>query len=112
MNISFEEIGSVNITLPSDDITPGHVCMIHSDGSLKAPAAGGRFCGVIHTCRDHKACVQVCGFVTVGYTGNTPAIGYDMLSANGSGGVKKDTAGKEYLIVDRSETAQTVTLQL
>ena len=51
--------------------------------------------------------------VTAGYTGDAPALGWSGLSADSSGGVKKnDAAGRKYLVVDVDTDGQTVTFVL
>ena len=66
--------------------------------------AGDGFCGVVLArARDGGACtVALGGMVTVSCT-SAPAVGWAKLSADGSGGVKADEGGREYLVV-RSES--------
>ena len=66
---------------------------------------------VLHV-RGGNAAVQVGGFAQVGYTGNVPAMGYTKLSADGTGGVKGDTAGTEYLVAAVDTVKKTVTVLL
>ena len=52
------------------------------------------------------------GTVTAAYTGTAPALGWSGLSANGSGGVKADASGREYLGVNVEESTMMVTFVL
>ena len=52
------------------------------------------------------AAVQVAGFVTVGYSGTVPAVGWSALAANGSGGVKSVSTGGQTLLVVDATTGQ------
>ena len=74
---------------------------------------GDGFCGVAVCKKDDACAVQVAGFVTVGYSGTVPAVGWSALAANGSGGVKSvSTGGQTLLVVDADTTAKTVTILL
>lgn len=50
--------------------------------------------------------------ITVPYTGTAPAVGYAGLSADGTGGVKADSAGRSRLVADVNEADKTVTFVL
>lgn len=113
MNVSFEQIGHLSVTLPADTCKAGQVCKVGSAGKAVACTAGDRFCGLTETVRGGFAGVQVHGFITVPYTGTAPATGYAKLVANGTGGVKVDaTNGYSYLTVAVNSTASTVTICL
>ena len=50
--------------------------------------------------------------VKISSTGTAPALGWSGLSANGSGGVKADASGHEYLVVNVEESTMMVTFVL
>ena len=52
------------------------------------------------------------GFVTVPYSSTEPTPGYAKLSADGTGGVKTDEGGREYLVVSVDTAAKSVTILL
>ena len=56
--------------------------------------------------------MQLAGVVTAPYTGTAPTVGYAKLSANGTGGVKASSTGREYLVLDIDPSANTVTFVL
>ncbi len=113
MNISFEGIGHISVTFPAGaSCAAGKVGKLDSDGKIAACAAGDKFCGMVEAVSGSYAGVQLHGFVTAAYTGTAPTVGYAALSANGTGGVKVDTNGKSYLVVEVNTTASTVTFEL
>lgn len=113
MSISFHGIGQVCATFMGKGITEGHVVKMSDRGTAAACADGNDFFGVVMCSKDDACSVQVAGFVTVGYSGTVPAVGWATLTANGSGGVKTASAGgRSYLVVDADTTAKTVTIKL
>lgn len=113
MSISFQGIGQVCATFLCGDVAEGQLVKVSGRGTAAACADGDGFCGVA-LCKKEDACsVQVAGFVTVGYTGTVPAVGWSALAANGAGGVKSvSTGGRTLLVVDADTTAKTVTILL
>ncbi len=126
MKVSFEGVGQVCATFLGDKLTEGQTVKMTGNGTVGACAADDVFCGVAVCCKDDACTVQVGGFVTVGYTGTAPGVGWQALSANGSGGVKTaggaeaasegsvKTAsdGVNCLVVNVDTTAKTVTILL
>lgn len=113
MSISFHGIGQVCATFLGKAISEGHVVKMSDHGVAAACADGNDFFGVAMCCKDDACSVQVAGFVTVGYSGTAPSVGWATLAANGAGGVKTvSDGGRSYLIVSVDTTAQTVTIKL
>ena len=112
MEVSFQGIGEWAATFMGSDLTEGHVVKMSGSGTVAACGANEKFCGAVLKVGDGACAVQLGGLVTVGYSGSAPAVGYTMLAANGSGGVKTDSAGREMLVVAVDETKQTVTVKL
>lgn len=50
--------------------------------------------------------------MTAGYTETAPELGWETLSADGTGGVQVDEGGRSYLVVDVDTDAETVTFAL
>ena len=112
MSVSFHGIGQVCATFLGDG-TEGQVVKMSGKGTVAACSAGESFCGVALCAKDDACAVQVAGFVTGGYSGTVPAVGWSALAANGSGGVKSvSTGGQTLLVVDADTTAKTVTILL
>lgn len=113
MTVSFEGVGQVCATFLGGGLTEGHVVKLTGSGTVGACAADDAFCGVAVCCKDDACTVQVGGFVSVGYTGTAPAVGWKALAADGSGGVKTVTSsGVTCLVADVNTTAKTVTIKL
>lgn len=112
MNISFEQIGHQSVTFPAGACTVGQPCKLDSQGRAVSCGNGDKFVGVVETLRGDYAGVQLHGFVTMACSGTLPAPGMAGLSANGSGGVKPDTAGKQYLVAAADQSAGTITFEL
>ena len=112
MNISYEGIGHLSVTFPASGCQVGEVCKIDTDGVAKACTAGDAFCGLTESVSGSQAGVQIRGFARVAYTGTAPAMGYANLSADGSGGVKADSAGVRYLVVEVDTAGKTAVVGL
>ena len=115
MKISFEGIGQWSATFAcGGEVAEGQMVKVSGSGEVSACAAGDKFCGIAEVvARDGAACAVILGgMVTASYTGTAPATGWGNLSANGSGGVKTDSNGGSYLIVDVDTAAKTVTFAL
>ena len=124
MKVSFDGVGQVCATFFVNDpagenaakLAEGQVAKLAGNGMVGPCGAGDSFCGAV-LCRKDDACtVQVCGFVTVAYSGTAPAVGWTALCADGTGGVKaggeKDTGARQIPVVDVNESAKTVTILL
>lgn len=115
MKISFEGIGQWAATFAcGENVAEGQVVKISGNSTVDTCASGDGFCGIAAVVgNDNAACAVVMGgMISVHYTGNAPALGWSGLSADGSGGVKADTAGQKYVVVDVDTTAMMVTFAL
>ncbi len=109
MSVSFHGIGQVCATF----LGTGTEGQVVSTAATVAPCENGdSFCGVAMCVKDDACAVQVAGFVTVPYSSTEPTPGYAKLSADGTGGVKTDEGGREYLVVSVDTAAKTVTILL
>ncbi len=98
MFYSLDGLGESTITLPAAaSAVKGAPGMVDADGRIAK--ATGTFCGVVTDLRGETAAVQVGGTVRLPYSGTAPATGYQKLEADGAGGVKAGTAGREYLVL-------------
>ena len=114
MNYSYEGIGQWCATFAGSQAEEGQVVKVSANGTVSACADGNGFAGVVDVVgRDGAACAVILGgMVEVPYTGTAPALGWSGLSANGTGGVKADSVGHSYLVVDVDSTGGTVTFVL
>lgn len=118
MSISYQGIGQWCATFACSSMTEGKVVKIGSSNeTVAACSAGDNFCGVVTSvAHDGSACsVQLGGFVTVGYSGTAPGLGFSSLVANAAGGVAaagEGQTGRSYLVVSVDTAAKTVTIKL
>ena len=114
MNYSYEGIGQWTATFAGEAAVEDQVVKVSDSKTVGPCQSGDGFCGVVRSVsRDGAACtVALGGMVRVNYTGTAPALGWRGLSADGSGGVKADSAGRSYLVVDVDSTGGTVTFVL
>jgi len=115
MSISFGGIGEYAATFynsPDAPAAAGRAVKISGNGEVSLCSAGDGFAGVCISAGPQFAAVQLRGFVKLPYSGAAPSLGFCRLSADGSGGVKADSSGREHLIVEVDSTAKTVGLFL
>ena len=111
--VSFEDIGGVVATFAVQEgmSEACQVVKITGNGQVGPCGAGEAFCGMALAGTNQFAAVQVGGFAEVKATGEI-GLGWVKLSADGNGGIKKDTAGREYLVVNYDSAAGTAVVYL
>ena len=92
--------------------TAGYPCHFSASDTVANSANGAVFSGVIAGVRGELVTVQYRGFVTLPYTGTAPTVGYNALVANGAGGVKTASGGRNLLVTSVDTTASTVCVLL
>lgn len=114
MKLSYEGIGQWCATFACTDLAEGALVKISASNTVAACAAGNDIAGmVVSAGRGGDACaVQLGGMVTAAYTGTAPSVGYAILVANGSGGVKTGESGRSRLVTAVDTAAKTVTFVL
>ena len=118
MNISFDGIGEVIATFAAEDaaaLAPGDAVVMTGDGEVGLGETGGQLCGVVVTVAgDGYAGVQIDGLAQVNYSGTTaPAVGWELLSTDGTGSVKAvETGGVACLVISVDEEAKTAVIKL
>ncbi len=107
MSVAFNGFNeSIATFIAASGLTAGAPVKISANDTTALCAAGDSFCGVANTVGGGYASVQMGGFATLGYTGTTaPAVGYNLLAGDGSGGVKVVTEGGRNMLVIRVDTA-------
>ena len=111
--VSFEDIGGVVATFVAQEgmNEACQVVKITGVGQVGPCSAGEIFCGVALAGTDQFAAVQVGGFAEIKAAGEI-GLGWVKLSADGNGGIKEDTAGREYLVVSCDSAAGTAVVYL
>ena len=116
MKVSFEGIGESVITFYNSDGTAakaGEPVMLSGNGEIRACSEGERLIGVALACDESFAAVQTMGYIELPFSGTAPDVGYEMLVANGAGGVKTaEAGGGEFLIIEVDEAAKVLGFML
>ena len=112
MNISYEGIGYLAITMRAGTGKVGWPCQFDASGRAMQCANGNNICGVVEAVGDGVTAVQVEGFVKLPYTGTAPALGYTKLVGNGSSGVMRADDGMQHLVVSVDEAAGKIIVEL
>lgn len=117
MSISYQGIGEWCATFHCGaNVSEGMVVKAGAAGTAAKCSAQDGFCGVVRAvAHDRKACsVQLGGLVRVPYSGETaPAVSWNLLAADGNGGVSVVTSGgHSYLAVEVDTTGKTMTIML
>jgi len=109
MKISYDGLFDKCATFMCGDIEENTPVKVSENCTVAAAASDEEFCGVVAGVRNGMCAVKMNGAVTLGYTGNAPALGFTQLSADGNGGVKSASSGIMRLVVEVDEQAATVT---
>lgn len=113
MKVNFNGIGDKTVTFKAENVTEGAVCKVSANGTVTACTSGELFAGVARHIRAGYADVQLGGYAQLAYTGSTaPKLGWCGLSADGSGGVKADADGRQYLVVEMDASKGTLSVFL
>ena len=112
MNISYEGIGYLAVTMPYGECPVGHVCTIIEEGMVMPCNSGDMFCGVVEAAEYYTTSVQLEGFVKLHYSGADPNWGWNKLAADGSGGVAVNSTGRMYLVVSVDTENKSIVMKL
>ena len=111
MKVSFEGFDEKLLSFKSDSTTAavaGACAKMASSGTVTVCSAGDDLIGVATAVENGFATVQLTGYVKLKYSSTAPTVGYGILVADASGGVKTALSGKTYLVLDVDTTAKTV----
>ena len=113
MNVCFDGVGQVCATFLGAGIQEGQAVKVSGRGAAAPCGDGESFCGAAVCCKDDACTVQVGGFLSVGYSGTAPDLGWVTLAADGLGGVKTAAGGGvRCLAAEVDAAAKTVTIML
>ncbi|MBQ6539816.1 MAG: hypothetical protein IJL71_02160 [Oscillospiraceae bacterium] len=107
MSISFGGVGELCVTFKTTGtVTKGSPVKMSSNDTVAACSNGDRFIGIAVDVKSDGYCtVQVSGFTVMAYSGTAPTVGYAMLAADASGGVKAAASGGgEHLVLNVDTT--------
>lgn len=104
MNVNFNGYGENVATFMADSkVQAGSPVKMSADGTVTASSTTEPFCGVCIAVRDGYASVQLAGYVTMP-TKSKIAVGYQKLTASVDNTVAVNTSGREYLVINSTET--------
>lgn len=112
MKVSVEGVGNAYVGLMQTDCVAGQVCKLVGKLRVGACSVGDKFFGVTMAVKDGGATVLYQGFAKVHYSGTAPEVGYRILSADGTGGVKADSVGRGYWVMEQDITDKSVVILL
>ena len=105
MNVNFNGFGENAATFIADGtLTEAVPVKMKDNGTVAKCDASENFCGVCVSVRGGYAVVQLSGYVKV-KSDKKIAVGYKKLSATADGGVSVTTTGREYLVLDSTDTS-------
>ena len=101
MKVSFEGIGEQVVSFEAASGTKANEFVkVSANSKVANCSADDVFAGYCIAADGGFAEVMLHGYIEVGYTGTTaPTVGYDTLTAAGSGKVQADEDGREYLVI-------------
>lgn len=98
--MDFKGFGENVLTFKCDNTVKAGSCVkIKSSGTVTAAVDSNDFMGVCLNVRNSCAAVQMNGYTEMKYSGSAPNVGYSRLTSAGTGKVKADTSGREYLVI-------------
>lgn len=75
--------------------------------TVRSSADGEDFIGICTAAENYCASVLLRGYTKVSFSGEAPVCGYNKLTADGNGGVKKNADGRKILVTDVDTAAMT-----
>lgn len=116
MSVAFYGTENAVLTFEVGTVTAGYPVAMSANNKVANAASGNAIVGVALNKRNGFGAVQVRGYTELIYTGTTaPSLGYNMLVANGSGGVRlagSGETGRSCLVVNLDTTNKIVGLFL
>ena len=113
MSISFQELAQDCVSFHTvSSMQPNQLCCMHINDTVKVCTDGAPIHGQVVNVRAGVVSTVVRGFITAGYSGTAPAVGFCSLAASGAKTVKVSEGAKEYLVVNVDTTNKTVCFML
>ena len=114
MSISFKGFNEQVLTFnTSAQLAAGTLVKMNGSATVAPCSSGDKIIGVVLSCRDNLASVQVGGYISLPYSGTAPAPGYCGICAADSTKIKTDnSAGKLLSVVESDTTAGTAGILL
>lgn len=109
MKISLDGFNNKSATLVAAAGTEkGDIVSLSNNLTVSTASQGAAFCGVCEDVRDGYATVLLEGYTRVSYSSTAPSLGFAVLAADGSGGVKTAQSGRTCLVVEVDTVSNTI----
>lgn len=106
MSVSFKGINEQVVTFSTvEELAAGTLVTVSANGTVSPCAANGKIVGVVVSCRENLAAVQISGFVTLPYSGSAPALGVTAIAAASDTKIKADATNGKLVTVVETDTA-------
>ncbi len=106
MSVSFKGINEQVITFKAEEeLAEGTLVTLSANGTVSPCAANDKIVGVVISCRDNLAAVQISGYVTLPYSGSAPALGLTAICAASDTKIKADATNGKIVTVLETDTA-------
>ncbi|MGN1081059.1 MAG: hypothetical protein ACI4QV_03105 [Acutalibacteraceae bacterium] len=101
MSVSLKGILDKSVTFEKGTtVTEGYPVKMSASNTVSDAAADDSFIGIAEIVGDKICAVQLEGTVTLKCSSGTPAVGYNILSADGAGGVSVTATGRSYIVTE------------
>ena len=94
MSVAFRGIEDLVVTFKTAGVTAGYPAAMRENSTVADAADGAAPVGIALNQRGTHAAVQMRGFAEVPYSGAAPALGWNSLVADGSGGLRAAASGE------------------
>ena len=115
MSVAFNGIDNQVVTFQAGTAAAGNPVTMEANDTVKTAPGGTAPVGILLNKRSGHGAVQIKGFVQVNYSGSAPALGWNSLVADGSGGLRlaaSGESGRSCLVVNLNTADKTMGLFL
>lgn len=106
MSISFKGFNEQVLTFKTEaELAAGTLVKMSGNGTVAPCESGDKIIGVVISCRDNTAGVQVGGYITLPYSGAEPSPGYCSICAASETEITQDSSNGKLLAVLETDTA-------
>lgn len=113
MSISFKGFNEQVITFATEtELEVGTLVKMSSSATVEKCKGNDLFIGVVVSSNGNIVAVQVCGYISVPYSGTAPALGITALSAADEKTVATDGNGRTVTVIELDETNKTAGILL
>lgn len=101
MNVHLNGFDRKEVTFNASSASKeGRTVNLLNKSTVGASPVDTNFLGICTSIRNGLASVVLSGYVTVSFTGTAPALGYNKIVSDGTGGIKLSDSGRDILVAD------------